>query len=441
MTVEVNGSNVSYSYADGYSFDKISAACVGAYVDIHLNTAGEIDEGAGVTAIGAVTAISDSGVTLDSGKVWPYADDYANTRLQSGAVGSDARLSLSSAGEITYADLSYGGTVTAANPSAGTITVEGRSFSYETDFSEGAMLTAESVGQHIYLELNANGKIRLYTLYAYENGGGNSSEGGNESFESASVDFVNRGENGDYVTIRSITPLNPGPGATASFRVMLDYELVSYDGGVVQLGFNTDNEAEYRIYSEAPVSKGSGHVTLTANITTPADWGTVVYANLAEADHTESYEPLASTGRALGGEMLLFGDALLIDDGGTYMLTPYVTPSLGSVWFAEPYETSDSLAVTFDYQANPAASVVPGDGMALVFSDEPGLSTDEDLIAGGDFLFQGLFGVELDTFLNSWYNDPSASHVAVIRDFVDTHVVSVDDGHIADGEWHTLMAI
>lgn len=108
------------------------------------------------------------------------------------------------------------------------------------------------------------------------------------------------GENGDAITIKSVTPESGIiPGIVTDFDITVDYELASKDSGEVMVGFNTDEVGRFAMisYATALVVKGSGEHQF--NVTTvPKDWGDAgdfkVYVNLSEHPHGPSWTPLAT---------------------------------------------------------------------------------------------------------------------------------------------------
>ena len=68
----------------------------------------------------------------------------------------------------------------------------------------------------------------------------------------------------------------------------------------------------------------------------------------------------------------------------------------------------------------------PGYGGRLAFS-----KSDENPVAG--------YGVEFGNWYNGEYNDPSGSHIAIIKNHVGTHLASVNDSRTEDNQWHTAL--
>lgn len=96
----------------------------------------------------------------------------------------------------------------------------------------------------------------------------------------------------DFINIISVTP-DSGliDGVYTDFTVVVEYNLVSHDTGVLMIGFNNGDEiGTASMISNAShiVNKGSGKYTFNVNALTK-NWGTqgdfLVYVNISEYPH------------------------------------------------------------------------------------------------------------------------------------------------------------
>jgi len=77
------------------------------------------------------------------------------------------------------------------------------------------------------------------------------------------------------------------------------------------------------------------------------------------------------------------------------------------------------------------------DGIIFVWSDEPMVSKVD--IGGYLGWREGRgYGVEVDCWHNSFANDPSGTHIALMRDGPTNHLAYADVPSIHDGTWHTV---
>ena len=104
----------------------------------------------------------------------------------------------------------------------------------------------------------------------------------------------------DRIKIISVSPsMLLEDGIEYNFVVEIEYELVTFNSGMLMIGFNTVEVGKFYMLSEATeiVSKGSG--VHTFDITTRAkDWMSggdfKVYVNLSENPHPSPWSPLAT---------------------------------------------------------------------------------------------------------------------------------------------------
>lgn len=97
-----------------------------------------------------------------------------------------------------------------------------------------------------------------------------------------------------------------------------------------------------------------------------------------------------------------------------YTITPNSTWQLGAVWFNEQISFAESFEITLTVGLgnNPSGA----DGIVMVFQQ---VGIDAIGEAGGGLGFNGFFpslGIEIDTFTNLDFGDPSTDHIAVLRD-------------------------
>ncbi len=102
------------------------------------------------------------------------------------------------------------------------------------------------------------------------------------------------------IEIISVSPsIELEDGIKYNFSVIVEYNLVTVNSGILKIGFNTEAVNSYSMISDADfiVDKGSG--THTFNVTVTAkDWLSdgdfIVYVNLSENPHPATWTPLAS---------------------------------------------------------------------------------------------------------------------------------------------------
>jgi hypothetical protein len=99
------------------------------------------------------------------------------------------------------------------------------------------------------------------------------------------------------IKIISISPDTAEDGVNTKFTVSIDYELVDFDQGEVNIGFNVDEQDANIILYDQVVSKGTGSFTATISAV-PVDYAPNgsfgVYANISEYPHPNTWTPLAS---------------------------------------------------------------------------------------------------------------------------------------------------
>ena len=129
-------------------------------------------------------------------------------------------------------------------------------------------------------------------------------------------------------------------------------------------------------------------------------------------------------------DLLLENDAVYDKDTNTILLCPASTWSNGKAKY--PFEVCEDFTVSFEYMIGGGSSA---DGIMLAFFAEK----DSITIDGGYLNFEGCggYGLEFDTYRN--VNDSRYAHIAIVRDYVSNHLVSVDEPRVDDEQWHTAV--
>ncbi len=126
--------------------------------------------------------------------------------------------------------------------------------------------------------------------------------------------------------------------------------------------------------------------------------------------------------------LVLEGDAVYDSEEDAILLCPAKTWSNGKAKY--PFEVLEDFTVTFDYKIGGGSSA---DGIMLAF-----FAQKDSVVKDGQYMnFEGCggYGLEFDTYQNS--NDSPKAHIAIVRDKVSNHLVSVDEPRVDDEEWHT----
>lgn len=268
----------TYQYAEGFSGVKLGNADVDRWTHLYLDADGKITDYQ-CSINGWVVSATNSSVTLtleDGGTdvTYNYSSSFSNEKLTTGAVAKRVYLNLNSSQEIIYCSFRDWGIITAADAASGTLTIRNERaagavntvYSYADDF-DGAKIGSGLAGKWIDVDLDADGKIKWYHI-------------------SLSAD-------NDSIAILSVEPTTIGRGETIELSVTVAYDLASAAEGVVYLGANTHSRGNYAMVDNESVTGGSGTVTLTATVTTAADWDTAIIAALAEANYDESQTAFA----------------------------------------------------------------------------------------------------------------------------------------------------
>ena len=178
-------------------------------------------------------------------------------------------------------------------------------------------------------------------------------------------------------------------------------------------------------------------------------------------------EPTAGPGLAPGvvidddfsggaADWTLAGSAAL--DDGTLVLTTPRANERGIAWLRAPVE--GPFVAEFDYRAGGALNSIGGHGLVFMFYKRAadislgsgclGFSLGNPCAAAapsqGGSILEG-YGVEFDAHLNGigsfpgFGGDPSAAHIALVRDSAGQHLVSADDARVEDDAWHTVRVV
>lgn len=128
-----------------------------------------------------------------------------------------------------------------------------------------------------------------------------------------------------------------------------------------------------------------------------------------------------------------------------FRLTEAINTQSGSVWNNDQIDLTDPFDYTFDvYLGN-----IPGGADGIAFVLQP-ISTQVGSTGGG-IGYEGIspsVAIEIDTYQNGAYGDPSFDHVALTSNGVIDHnsatnlagpeIALVSGGDMEDGQWHVL---
>lgn len=125
--------------------------------------------------------------------------------------------------------------------------------------------------------------------------------------------------------------------------------------------------------------------------------------------------------------LILENSAVYIEEDNSILLCPDIYWSSGKAKY--PFEVCENFTVNFDYMIGGGSSA---DGIMLAF-----FAQRDSITSDGEYMnFDGCggYGLEFDTYENA--NDSPYAHVAIVRDEVSNHLVSVDEPRVDDEEWH-----
>jgi hypothetical protein len=122
------------------------------------------------------------------------------------------------------------------------------------------------------------------------------------------------------------------------------------------------------------------------------------------------------------------------------VLTENENEQAGVIWLNLTFTAK--FTVDFRYKAGGGTGA---DGFVVMFYKE----RYYDLVSGGSLTFGGSlsqeppvvypgYGVEFDSYHNTEFNDPSANHIALIKDQTSNHLIAVNDLRTEDNTWHRV---
>ena len=133
------------------------------------------------------------------------------------------------------------------------------------------------------------------------------------------------------------------------------------------------------------------------------------------------------------------GDAYRDTANEYVVLTENKNWQVGVIWFNQSIESV--FTVEFKYKAGGGTGA---DGLVLIFYKQP----DYRPGAGGCLGFSDKngssfpgYGIEFDNWHNLDIKDPSANHIALIKDDTWTHLKSIDDARTEDNKWHNVKVV
>jgi len=110
-------------------------------------------------------------------------------------------------------------------------------------------------------------------------------------------DRLQSGMSTNNITIKSISPTKAEEGVNTEFTVTVDYELVGFEQGEINIGFNIEELNKFSTVYDQVVSKGIGTITVKT-FAIPVDYepngSFTVYANISEFPHPSTWTPLDS---------------------------------------------------------------------------------------------------------------------------------------------------
>jgi len=117
------------------------------------------------------------------------------------------------------------------------------------------------------------------------------------------------------------------------------------------------------------------------------------------------------------------------------VLTQNINGPAGVIWLNK--SISSPFTVEFKYKAGGGTGA---DGLVFMFYKKKDYTPD----GGGRLGFTDSgnsvpgYGIEFDNYYNPEFNDPSANHIALIKDHVNNHLIYVDDNRTEDNKWHDV---
>lgn len=125
------------------------------------------------------------------------------------------------------------------------------------------------------------------------------------------------------------------------------------------------------------------------------------------------------------------GDAYRDSDNEYVVLTENKNDQAGVVWFKAGVEAP--FVAEFKYKAGGGSGA---DGLVFMFNKQ---FETYSAHRGGSLGFWGSgYGVEFDNYLDAHNSDPSANHIALVKDGTDNHLIAVNDRRTEDNKWHDV---
>ena len=134
--------------------------------------------------------------------------------------------------------------------------------------------------------------------------------------------------------------------------------------------------------------------------------------------------------RDITKDLILENEAIFDEENNTVLLCPKETYTSGKAKY--PFEVSEDFTVSFEYMIGGGSSA---DGIMLAF-----FAQKDSITKDGEYMnFDGCggYGLEFDTYENT--NDSENAHIAIVRDKVSNHLVSVDEPRVDDEQWHNAV--
>lgn len=125
------------------------------------------------------------------------------------------------------------------------------------------------------------------------------------------------------------------------------------------------------------------------------------------------------------------GDAYRDSDNEYVVLTENKNDQAGVVWFKAGVEAP--FVAEFKYKAGGGSGA---DGLVFMFNKQ---FETYSAHRGGSLGFWGSgYGVEFDNYLDAHNSDPSANHIALVKDGTDNHLIAFNDRRTEDNKWHDV---
>lgn len=138
------------------------------------------------------------------------------------------------------------------------------------------------------------------------------------------------------------------------------------------------------------------------------------------------------------GQWEYIGNAYRDEGNGYVVLTEAVHSQVGVgvIWFKPGM--SSNFTVEFKYKAGGGSGA---DGIVFMFYKDgnyvPAGGLNLGFVEDYNPVVQG-YGIEFDNWNNWDFNDPSANHIALIKDNVASHLIYVNDRRTEDNLWHDV---